>query len=453
MRSSHSFWSFGSWIAVVVALVAAACGTPDLEPLDALDEQLAEEETTTSMEESELLGLCLPEHFLCLPLLPCCGDAVCHQGFCTNPCGNGVVEPALGEACDDGNTVNGDGCDASCQLEFETTPPIEVSGGVACTTAEAGLARKIAVDDGGTIYAIMRCGTAANLVVSTDRGRSFSAPLDLARDLEGLNLRPVSHVAVVAGPRDVAHVAIMLSNARIFVRTTLDRGATWSAGVLIGSTTLASVGLSMAAFEDDVYVGFRSSNGVAVARNHSRGAGPFELTNVEMQVSFFDLALDSRSGTLAVFTETPAFHLRVSGDGGVTFAPEVNPPGSQLFSDCAIGASTIFVAGSAGNGAGIYLIPSAAPSTSTFVTGIPATVQPQTRSISADAVGNAYVASQLNSGGVQLDRLPAGAAAFDAPRLIDPAGAWPIASALPGGSGAAVIYTVGSSVWVTVQAY
>lgn len=31
-------------------------------------------------------------------------------------CGNGMVEP--GERCDDGNTVSGDGCSSTCQLEF-----------------------------------------------------------------------------------------------------------------------------------------------------------------------------------------------------------------------------------------------------------------------------------------------------------------------------------------------
>jgi len=35
-------------------------------------------------------------------------------------CGNGEVEP--GEQCDDGNHVNGDGCDFACQLE---SPPGE----------------------------------------------------------------------------------------------------------------------------------------------------------------------------------------------------------------------------------------------------------------------------------------------------------------------------------------
>ena len=38
----------------------------------------------------------------------------------TATCGNGVVDP--GETCDDGNTVNGDGCSSTCQTEDTTTP-------------------------------------------------------------------------------------------------------------------------------------------------------------------------------------------------------------------------------------------------------------------------------------------------------------------------------------------
>ena len=33
-------------------------------------------------------------------------------------CGNGVFEPLQNEVCDDGNTVNGDGCNYFCQIEF-----------------------------------------------------------------------------------------------------------------------------------------------------------------------------------------------------------------------------------------------------------------------------------------------------------------------------------------------
>lgn len=69
--------------------------------------------------------------------LPRCGDAVidtgeqCDQGnlnnnilpdrcrtTCTNPiCGDGTTDPGRGEQCDDGNTVNGDGCSGTCQAE------------------------------------------------------------------------------------------------------------------------------------------------------------------------------------------------------------------------------------------------------------------------------------------------------------------------------------------------
>jgi cysteine-rich repeat protein len=41
------------------------------------------------------------------------GDAVVSSSIST--CGNGVIDP--GEQCDDGNTVNGDGCNALCQVE------------------------------------------------------------------------------------------------------------------------------------------------------------------------------------------------------------------------------------------------------------------------------------------------------------------------------------------------
>jgi cysteine-rich repeat protein len=32
-------------------------------------------------------------------------------------CGDGIVDIAAGEQCDDGNNTSGDGCSASCRLE------------------------------------------------------------------------------------------------------------------------------------------------------------------------------------------------------------------------------------------------------------------------------------------------------------------------------------------------
>jgi cysteine-rich repeat protein len=403
-----------------------------------------------------------PDGASCCGILPtdrCTGPfhGTCQAGTCgnINACGDGFVELALGESCDDGNTVDGDGCDSHCHVEpFETTDPVKISGDLSCTTAVANAARKIAVDGSGTIFAAMRCGTTADVVVSTDRAHTFSDPLDLST---GLGTAGVAQVAVASGPSGVGYVAIMLTNGQVFLRTTQDRGATWSAGALIGTATSTTAGLSLASFNDDIYIGFRSSTGIAVARNHQRGTGAFAITNVTMSITFFDLVFDVRLGTLAVTGDTPTFHVRVSSDAGVTFAPEVNPPGSEFFSDWTIGNGTIFVSGTRNTGTdnsvNLFRIPSSAPTTSMAVAGLPSVSASQTRSVAADDTGNAFIASQLNGGGVRLDRLAAGATAFDTPRLIDPAGGSPIPSPLPGGSGAAVIYTVGTTVWVTIQTY
>jgi len=77
----------------------------------------------------------------------------------------------------------------------------------------------------------------------------------------------------------------------------------------------------------------------------------------------------------------------------------------------------------------------------------------QSRAVSADASGNAFVASQLDGGGIVLDRLAFGAAAFDAERPLSAAGMYPIPAPLPGAQGAAVVYTEGTSVFVTIQTY
>ena len=52
---------------------------------------------------------------------PCPAGAVCSEEADTcdeiSGCGNGIVEPGEGEACDDGNTQDGDCCSATCQFE------------------------------------------------------------------------------------------------------------------------------------------------------------------------------------------------------------------------------------------------------------------------------------------------------------------------------------------------
>lgn len=51
----------------------------------------------------------------------------------TASCGDGVANAAAGEACDDANTVDGDGCSASCTVEVPTEAGAD-AGGCGCST-------------------------------------------------------------------------------------------------------------------------------------------------------------------------------------------------------------------------------------------------------------------------------------------------------------------------------
>ncbi|CAK9021119.1 DBH-like monooxygenase protein 1 (DBH-related protein) (Monooxygenase X) [Durusdinium trenchii] len=55
-----------------------------------------------------------------------CGDENLNVEATCSYCGDGSLQPALGETCDDGNDIDGDGCSAECQIEPEAS----------CTTVE-----------------------------------------------------------------------------------------------------------------------------------------------------------------------------------------------------------------------------------------------------------------------------------------------------------------------------
>jgi len=63
------------------------------------------------------------------------GAGTCHDGVCfENDCGNALVD--LGEACDDGATTSGDGCSADCQSkEVCGNTIVDPVAGEACDAA------------------------------------------------------------------------------------------------------------------------------------------------------------------------------------------------------------------------------------------------------------------------------------------------------------------------------
>ena len=77
---------------------------------------------------------CVPENgFVCdLPGAPCRKKPDCTGGACTSTCGDGLV---IGEACDDGNLANDDGCSSTCTVEATYT----------CETVTAALPAQLAI--------------------------------------------------------------------------------------------------------------------------------------------------------------------------------------------------------------------------------------------------------------------------------------------------------------------
>ena len=70
-----------------------------------------------------------------------CVSAAATLDFAVTACGDGTVDPDAGEACDDGNTLDGDGCSATCQLEAAiattnlSTAPLFPASGRTCGDA------------------------------------------------------------------------------------------------------------------------------------------------------------------------------------------------------------------------------------------------------------------------------------------------------------------------------
>ncbi|MCB9628284.1 MAG: hypothetical protein H6725_12995 [Sandaracinaceae bacterium] len=365
-------------------------------------------------------------------------------------CGDGIVDAITGEQCDDGSDMNGDGCSMMCQFEFPfvTVTAQLVSGALSCGTSNSNSGRKIGLDESGAVYVAMKCGAEAYVASSTTQGAMYSAPVTTG-------ITDAREVAVEGGPPGVAWVAAVTTANTLVLSRTADYGATWSTPVTL-ATGVTDSEVSIDSFGDAVYIAVSaSSSAVNVYRNLTAGAGTFAVTAVPQANVFHDIMVDRISGALWLGSDNPAFRVRASTDQGATFGGESTPPGSAFFSDWAASNGFLYAVGTNGD-TNVDVIPLSSPGSSMQAEGLPgATGAAPLRAIDADALGNAYVVSQLSSGVIQLDRLVSGAslvASTDA-RTIAMSGASPGVAALPSNNGAAVVFTSGTSVYAAVQVY
>lgn len=75
-------------------------------------------------------------------------SAVIDDGSCVYLfCGDGIVSPQIGERCDDGNTVDGDGCDSSCEREASYYDEMK-HGGSSARMSSIAYRRELGCGDG-----------------------------------------------------------------------------------------------------------------------------------------------------------------------------------------------------------------------------------------------------------------------------------------------------------------
>lgn len=377
------------------------------------------------------------------PQMICDGACVDTANDASN-CGMCGMVCVPGEVCDDGSCV--------VSPPISTVPPQTVSGTLTgCSTASATNGRKAGVDEGGVLYAIMICGGRVYAVHSDDSGTSWSAPADT-----GLS---TMDAAVAGGPPSVAYIAGGDLGGNVQLVRTGDGGRSWSAPVtLTGGGPGMGSGISIATRGADVWVASFSGSGVRVWRNSAAGVGMFSGSDVAFPAVFFDVLADPLSGDVWLVADDPTLHLRRSTDGGMSFMPEGTPPmGEVFYSDWAMAAGEIFVAGADAMGlpgmGGPYRID---PSTltATPLTIATMSVLPETRSISADPGGQVYaVGADTMTMAVVIERLLPSGTAFTDLRTLSMTGDAPSVAAIPGQSAALVVFTEGSAVRVTTQVF
>jgi len=357
----------------------------------------------------------------------------------------------------------------SVTADFDTVAPQQINTmAVACSTARPMTGRKVTFDVDRNIYAAMICGTDVHIVVSTDLGETFGTPVIVTVG------EAIDDAAVQGGPSGVAYLAVTTDAGELQFARTADTGATWGTLTTI-DTEHSGNGASMVSNGDSIYIAIEvnpivptifggGADELRVLRNAAAGVGAFASTDVTLESAYFDIVRDELTGDFWVASDTPELHLRRSTDGTVTFMPEISPPpaGDAFYSDWAAGNGVLYVSATGGKGAGgpggggggptvhLAAITLTTPGTLQLITGLAVA---STRAVSADAAGNAWVATSTGAGAVSLDRALFGSTAIDNTVQVDAVGTQAGLVALPGNTSAAVIYTKGSDVYISVQTF
>jgi len=341
-----------------------------------------------------------------------------------------------------------------CKAKLVTRPATLASDMGSCNTRLSNTGRKIAIDpSNNAIYIAMRCSTEIHVVKTTDGGVTFG-PRIVTTIADQVENDKSSDFSIAVGAPDTIYLAATTSSAKtlLFTRST-DGGTTWAPAVLLATQVSNHWGAHVSVYGTKVYVSTRTEGlggPTMLYANAMLGAGSFTPTSIPMNGnSYGDVIVDPATGHLWAVSDDAYLRLRRSTDGGATFEAPTDLPVMVSDSSWALGNGRIVAAG----GIAMRIMPTTAPATFTTVTGQAVETNRWSRSAAVDSAGNIYAIAATSAGEVGIDRVLAGATEIADTRWIIPAdGRYPVLTT--GGVGVvAAAFTLGTSVYLTVQKY
>lgn len=297
--------------------------------------------------------------------------------------------------------------------------------GPGCDVGRAATARHLSPDAGGIFWAVAQCGGQVLVTSSRDGGATW-------QPLTQLTPSGADGQSTIKGGSLPGHALVAWQQPpNLLVRSTTDFGATWSPAAALApvppNPAIRNASLSVVAegTHYHVMVAEDFSNTVHVRSSLDRGATWQSLLTLSMPWAYGDLVYDSVSDALELVSDDPNLWRCSSSDHGATFDPLTMQPSPCCIvaSDWALGGGRLV------HGVGYQTTEKRVDlglASATDVPGLSTSIRLQ-RSVDADSVGNAFVASREEGGArrIVLQRLAASGTPAAAPLAFDVDGAEP----------------------------
>ncbi|WP_374672299.1 IPTL-CTERM sorting domain-containing protein [Acidovorax temperans] len=224
------------------------------------------------------------------------------------------------------------------QIDAHSAPSVRTSavqvdalcGNVACasgsTVVNPQRARKVVSAPSGVIHVVFKNSDGIWTTKSTDNAASFSSATKISSDFADAEIAASTNGTLYVFWRNTSNV--------YKVSRSLDGGQIWQPPVTVATATGNSA--HMAALGNRLYLMVGRSP-AGVFRSEDNGQ-TFASASSGLTVSFADIAVNRRNGTVFVQTDNPTVRFTSSNDGGVTFSPAVTTTASVYYSTSATAA-------------------------------------------------------------------------------------------------------------------